>query len=180
MTRPRWTRSPHPLSLALCGGLLVSGMFTPAPATALTPAAPPDFGTPAPPPEFGGPGGCTTVESDGSMLCLWVTTVEPGFPPSVETVRSTFNPPDSVTVHDCDRHHELTFYQGGVQRTRQIDLPDCLTPNDDLDTTLFTLNAQLDADKPICVRARNPLTSNKWTRPTCVTIHQDSVDVGNI
>lgn len=36
MARPRWTRSPHPLSLALCGGLLLAGICPAAPATALT------------------------------------------------------------------------------------------------------------------------------------------------
>jgi hypothetical protein len=155
-------------------------MFTPAPAAALTPAAPPDPTIPVPPPSFGGPGGCTTVTPDGGMLCLWVDEDPARRPLFVKTVRGTFTAPNSSTVRACDTHYELSYYRGGVQRTDHADQFGCLPSNNHPDSADFVLDAPLDYDKPICVRTRNAQTDDDWTQPTCVTIHRDSAEVGDI
>lgn len=170
MTHPRRTRrSTHPLSLALCGGLLVTGIFTAAPATASMPIL-------VSPPGFGGPGGCTTVTSDGAMLCLWIDDDTSRGPLFVKTVRGAFGHPNSSEQHICDDHYELTYYRDGVQRTDRFDQFGC---SDGLNTADFALNAPLDWDKPICTRTTNSQTADHWTHPTCVTVHRDSSDVGD-
>ena len=170
MTRPRPTRrSTHPLSLALCGGLLVTGIFTAAPAAASLPIL-------VPPPGFGGPGGCTTVTSDGAMLCLWIDDDTTRGPLFVKTVRGASGHPNSSEGRICDDHYELTYYRDGVQRTDRFDQFGC---SDSLNTADFALDAPLDMDKPICTRTINSQTADHWTPPTCVTVHRDSADVGD-
>ena len=165
------TLSRHPLAFAVCGALLFAGVWTAAPAYALD--------VPAPPPSFGGPGGCTTVTQGGDMLCLWVDD-DPARPPLfITTVRAAFTPSNRATGPACDTHYELTYYRGGLQHTDRADQFGCQPSADTPDTGDFALNSRLDLDKPICTRTRGPRTGGVWTQRTCVTIHQDSSDVGN-
>jgi hypothetical protein len=165
------TLSHHPLPFAVCGALLFAGVWTAAPAYALD--------VPAPPPSFGGPGGCTTVTEGGDMLCLWVDD-DPARPPLfVTTVRAAFRPSNRATGPACDTHYELTYYHDGLQHTDHFDQFGCQPSADTPDTADFALNTRLDLDKPICTRTRGPSTGGVWTQRTCVTIHQDSSDVGN-
>ncbi|HTK63009.1 MAG TPA: hypothetical protein VL595_11555 [Pseudonocardia sp.] len=165
------TLSHHPLPLAVCGALLLAGMWAAAPAYAL------DF--PAPPPSFGGPGGCTTVTPGGDMLCLWVDDAPARPPLFVTRVRAVFTPSHPATLPACDTHYELTYYRDGLAHTDRADQFGCQPSADTPAGADFALNTRLDLDKPICTRTRGPLTAGLWTQRTCVTIHQDSSDVGN-
>lgn len=177
MSRPRWIRSIPPLPFVLCGGLLLGGILTTGPASALTSVAPSAFDIPVPPAGFNGPGGCMSATAEGATLCLWVNQ-DNGRPPLfIKAVRGTFSPPDSSQVHACD--YELSYYRDGVQRTDNHLNFGCQQTNSPPDSEDFTLEAQLDLDKPICVRTRTTQARDNWTRATCLTIHHDnSTEVG--
>jgi hypothetical protein len=158
------------LTIAVCGAALLAGMST----------APEAHASTVPANIFAGAGGCTASQGPyGAGECIQINGPWGNHETThIDKVLSSWSVAPQVTdkiPQDCDRHHELSYYQHGKQVVRTIDPTGCLYSFQEVSTgdhAVFYPNVDVDSGSQVCVRVRNSVTtkelpSNPWSPYAC-------------